>query len=227
MKVGIIAPIKFLDRYCITNIQYCLPRLLFENEKYRRFYTERKKRGNTIILDCRKLIWKREPEDFDVIKRAFEILNPTYVIPPSYMYNREETLEELGRFLRRFEDIENYTVCLEGTTKKDVLACYRTLKDQSGTIAIPSHIFNFWKGEGTKHYIIYIENHLNIEELENHDGILVTSLPIRLGLQGRLLSDYLPSTPSLTFYEDEDKYPTVTMRNVQETVKYYREMINA
>ena len=58
MKIGIIAPINFLEKYCITDIQYVLPKLLVEESQYRTFYAERKRQGDTIILDCKDPHWK-------------------------------------------------------------------------------------------------------------------------------------------------------------------------
>jgi len=215
MKIGIIAPINFLNKYCITDVQYCLPKLLLESKIYRDFYQTREKLGDTIILDCREPIWKRKPEDFKVIGEALKIIKPSVVVGPSYMFNAKATAEIHEKFIQEFRHI--HTVgCLEGTSEKEIRGYF------DRPMAIPSHMYRYalrarWTSE-----TIFIENHLNLGELDGRDGTLVTSLPIRLGLQGRLLSDCLPSPPTLTFYEEEDKYPQITMKNVQETLEYYR-----
>jgi len=222
MKVGIIAPIKFLNEYCITNIQYCLPSLLEDSKEYRDFYIGRKGKGDIIILDCRKPGWKRKPEDWNLVWTALEHLKPSIIILPSYMYNEKETSIVANSFKR---DLRRLGVklagCLEGTSISEVKKCMRSLKDVD-MYAIPSHIYNICKKLDGKP-LIYIENHLALEELDGLDGILVTSLPVRLGLEGRLLSDYLPSPPSITFYEKEDKYPMITEKNVEEAVEHYEE----
>ena len=216
MKVGIISPIDFLSKYCITDIQYCLPKLLVDSKEYRDFYIGRQKKGNTLILDCRKLTWKREPEDFRVIKEALKIINPSIIITPSYMFNLKGTKEIYKEFKKVFKS-DKILRCLEGTSEEDIK---KYPKDES--IAIPSHMYRYALKKPWGPQTVFIENHLSLEELDGMDGILVTSLPIKLGLQGRLLSDYLPSPPSLTFYEEEDKYPEITAKNVEETIEYYK-----
>lgn len=216
MRVGIIAPIKFLEKYCITNIQYCLPALVVENQTYRNFYCKRRIQGNTIILDCKKPGWKREPEDINIVKKAIEILEPDLVIAPSCMFRPKES-EEIYKWFRKVIKARNVVRCIEGTSEKEV----GKYVEEGNFTAIPSYMFKYALKRRWVNNIIFIENHLSIDELKGYQGLLVTSLPIRLGLQGRVLSDYLPSPPSLTFYETEDKYPMVTRKNVEETLEYY------
>lgn len=217
MKVGIIAPIKFLDNYCITSTQYCLPSLLVESKVYRDFYVRSKKRENKLILDCRKVSWKRVPEDFDVIRKALSIVVPDVIIAPSFMFKTQESSEILKSFMSKFPSTATKVVkCLEGSSEEDLLYFPWTKN-----LAVPSHMYRYLPVIKSTPYTIYLENHLNVEELEGKEGILVTSLPVRLGLQGRLLTDYRPSPTSLTFFEEEDKYEMVTKKNVEDTVDFY------
>ena len=222
MKVGIISPIKTLRKYCTTNIQYALPKLLVDSKEYREFYQEQSERGNYLILDTCKVGWKREPEDFSIIGKALTLVHPSLIITPSYMYNLKKTLEVVKDFLHSFTP-NAVAGCLEGTSQEEILTCVRELNiPKVTTLAIPSHLYRIQSEVNHNGLTIYLENHLNVEELDSLDGILVTSLPVRLGLQGRFLSDYLPSPLSLTFYE-EDKFPEVIKRNIDETVRFYEE----
>ena len=225
MKVGIIAPVSMLDEYCTTNIQYCLPKLLVENERYRDFYKKRKKQKNIIIIDSRRVgTWKREPEEYSIIVKALDILRPDYFILPSWMFNQKRTIAEVKRFIGNLLPVPNNLVaCLEGTNEKEIVMLRKLLsKDLTiKSFALPEHIQTFCKTVECDNSIIYIENHLRVEELNGLDGILITSLPVRLGLQGRLLSDYLPGPPSLTFHENEDRFPKVIERNIKELLEYY------
>jgi hypothetical protein len=221
LKIGIVAPTKFLSKYCITDIQYCLPKLLQEDKRYRNFYLRRKEKGDLIILDCVKPGWKRQPEYFSLIEEAIRLLGNPLVILPSYMYNLSKTLEVIKESLKRLQP--GYIAsCLEGASIEEVITCLAKVEKFSNCIAIPSHLYKIYKGEGYKNSIIYIDNHLNLEELDNLDGTLVTSLPVRLGLEGRLLSNHLPSPPSLNFYEDIDEYPMITEKNVKEAIEFYK-----
>lgn len=218
MKVGIIAPIKFLDSYCVTGVQYCLPRLLVGSKPYREFYLKhRTERGSYIIMDCRKLGWKRGPEEFSIIEEALGLFHPNILVAPSYMFNKEASLEIFKEFTSKFKIVKAITVkCLEGSSKEDAVSF-----PKGKIVAVPSHMFRYLEGLKLGPHTVYIENHLNLDELEGRKGILVTSLPLKLGLKGRLMSDYRPSPESLTFYEEEDNYPKVIMRNIQETIEYY------
>ena len=218
MKVGIITPVRFLERYCITDIQYCLPRLLVESMEYRNFYIRRQKEDNTLILDCRRPTWRRQPEDFSVVKEALKVIEPSVIIAPSYMFDSKASMGIYRAFMETFKS-DKVVRCLEEASEEEVDTYPRNI-----SIAIPSHMFRYALKEPWGPQAVYIENHLSLGELDGLDGILVTSLPIRLGLQGRLLSNCLPSPPSLTFYEEEDPYPMITMKNVQETIEYYKEV---
>jgi len=212
MKVGIIAPIKDLEKYCITDIQYCLPSLLLTSREYRDFYISKEEEDNLIILDCKKIGWKREPEDLEVVKKALEVIKPSIIISPSSMFNTKLSKKIYKEFLENIPSSYTVVRTIEGASVKDLVT-------NGDKVAIPSHMFRFL--DKLPDNSVYIENHLNIEELEGRQGILVTSLPVRLGLQGRLLSDYRPTPPSLTFFEEKDKYSRVTIKNIEEIKEYY------
>jgi len=208
-----------LDKYCITEFQYCLPKLIVESKKYRNFYS--KHQNVFTIMDMRKMGWKKEPEDFGIVEKALSMVTPDLVILPSYMYELGRTLEVGRRFLEEFKP-KHVAGCLEGTTYEEVEACKDCLKEMGvGAFASPSHLYKTYKEDVQ----VYIENHLHIKELGGLDGILVTSLPVRLGLLGRLVSDYLPSPPSLNFYEEENNFPLIVERNIKEVLTYYEERV--
>lgn len=222
MEVGIIAPIKLLREYCTTRIQYCLPELIVESKEYRSFYKEKATEGKLVIMDIRKIGWKREPEDFRIVKEALKHLRACMIIYPSCMYNWKKTMKVVRDFKKTFR-LEGVG-CLEGTNKKELTLCaHKLIKEKVTTLAIPSHIYNLRiKDTSFNKPIMYIDNYSGMDELVGLDGILVTSLPVRLGLEGKLLSNYKPSPPSLTFYETEDPYPMITKKNVKEAIRYYQ-----
>ena len=216
MRIGIIAPINLLRDYCTTDVQYILPRLFVEDSTYKSFYLQRKKKGDTIILDCRTLHWKREPEDFTLVEKVLKVLIPDIIVAPSHMFNAKLSKEVCKKFLQEMPLGQNKVIkCLEGTSQSDV----KVKKDTF--IAIPSHMFRFLDTLPTN--ALYLENHLDPGELLGREGMLVTSLPVRLGLQGRLLSDFKPAPQSLTFYEEEDLYPKIVRRNIEDLIDYYKE----
>lgn len=222
MKVGMVAPTKMLNRYCKTKIHYCIPSLLEDEPPYREFY-ENLPRGSIKILDCRKLGWKGDPEDLDLCQEVYHKIKPKHVIFPSYMFDHKRTIEIAEVASLMFPPNASRIACVEGTTKEEILECAEWLRGFEG-YAIPSHLYNICKEIPWSPLTIYIENHLRYDELGGLNGILITSLPIRLGLQGRLLSDYLPSPPSLGFDEEEDNYPMIVERNIEECLEFYDEV---
>lgn len=219
MQVGIIAPVKLVKKYCVTKTHYCLPYLLSTESTYRKFYQEKAKEGCKVYIDCRKPHWKREPEDLELCREASIHLPKSIVyILPSYMYNLKATLEVTKEYLVSLPGFEVVGV-LEGTSEKEVLECKLQLEKLGiSKFALPSYLYRLTNLEVE----VYIENHLHIEELRHTSGVIFTSLPIRLGLQGRLLSDFKPSPPSLTFKEEQDQYSEITKQNVRETIRFYQ-----
>ncbi len=220
MKVGIIAPISSLRNHCTTEIQYCLPRLLVKEASYLGFYRQKVDEGNLVILDTKKMGWQRQPEDISIVEEALSLIDPSLVITPSHMYNVSKTLSSATNFLNRLHP-SGVVGCLEGTNREEIEECARALKEMGiKTLAIPSHLYRTVTTLEHNGPTIYLDNNLNIQELDGREGILVTSLPIRLGLRGSLLSDYLPSPPALTLYEEE-KFPKIIKRNIKEMLKFY------
>ena len=221
MEVGIIAPVSLL-KYCITDIQYCLPSLLSSNKSYKSFYKDRDSRGDLIIIDSRRIGWKRQPEDIDLVRQAMELLPKALVILPSYMFDVTKTLEISKRFLQILKP-SCVAGCIEGSDIKNVEKCVEGFRDLGvRTIAIPSHIYRISKTFKNNGPVIYLDNFSNLDELAKLEGTLVTSLPIRLGLQGRLVTDYLPSPPHLTF-EETPAFQKIVEKNIKDTISFYEE----
>lgn len=226
MQVGIIAPVSTLEKYCTTEIQYCLPFLIANDKGYRSFYNLKKEEGHLVIMDThRDQGWERKPEEMEVILEALSYLTPSLIITPSHMFQTTKTVEAARLFLSKLSSRkvkpEGIVGCVEGTTVREVKECAKDLKKLGiTTLAIPSHLYKICKEIPHNGPTIYIENHLNPEELDGLEGTLVTSLPVRLGLLGRLNSDYLPSPNSLTFKE-EDKFPKVIEKNIRDLIAFY------
>ncbi len=219
MEVGIIAPTEFLEEFCTTKVQYCLPQLLIDNPKYRQFYIRKEQERNLIILDCVKPGWKRVPEDFEVIEKALYLFTDAIVILPSYSFNYKKTIELITKNRKRINSWGLPTAgCLEGSTKEEIKICLRKLN--TTRYAIPSYLRPTLKKTTIKNSI-FLDSHSCLEELDGLDGILVTSLPVRLGLEGRLISDTMPTPPSLDYSIKDTKYLDLIKKNIEETIRYY------
>jgi hypothetical protein len=221
MEIGIIAPTKLLSKFCcLTEIQYCIPKLIVEDKKYRDFFTERESSGDLIILDLRSLGWKRKPESLEICRKALELLDRPLVVLPSYMYEVKRTLEVAEVYLGELRP-SIVSGCIEGTDSKEAESCAKKLKELGlRTLSIPAHLYPFFKTFNSEGPRVYLDNYQKIEELAGIEGTLVTSLPVRLGLDGRLLSDHTPSPPSLTYSEDI-AFPKIVEKNIKDAISYY------
>jgi len=228
MQVGLIAPPPLLEKCCITNIHYCLPILISKNKKYRSFYTRKALEGEIVILDCRKIGWKRTPEDPKICLDAIERLTPTIIILPSVMHSRKRTLEKSLQFLTyHFQGMKaKFVYCAEGTNPKELRDSAKDSKElpvEVFTVAIASHSHRLCTDLKYPKPLIYIENHQDVRELAHvPEGVLLTSLPVRLGLSGRLLSNYSPTPSHLTFRESGCDFPEIVKKNISDTLEIYR-----
>jgi hypothetical protein len=231
MNVGIVAPIKMLNKYCKGGIQYCIPMWLLENDDYFDFYGRKSLDGNSlVIMDTKHKDSRRQPEDEDVIIDAGEALKPDMVITPSVAFNKDKTIAEFLKF--RNSDWgssfmkEGLIGCLEGATLEEVISCAEEMRLHVGYYGVASHLLSFI-GEGLKiaKPIVYIDNRTSPWEISLQKGdIIISSLPVRLGLCGRLNSNHLPSPPPLDLLEDKDNYPTITTQNVDDFISHFKEV---
>jgi len=224
MRVGIVAPIACLKKYCTTRIQYCIPDLLKVPE-YSKFYKSRQEKMDLIILDFRDLILPRRPSREDTHESNIDI-----VISPSYAFKKNKTLEVFRDFFHReLRTNSEICGCIEGATLEEAQVCIKELESSKiSYLALPSHMQLVFKGErpSTSLPIIFLDNRTSPYECKGRLGdILITSLPVRLGLLGRLNNDSLPSPDSLDFFTKENLYPTVIEKNIEDTLEYYEEII--
>ena len=221
MRVGIITPPKLL-KYSTTKVHYCLPRFIEEDPRYRKFFIDRVRKDEVVILDLIKPGWKRTPESAEIIEAALSFITPTYTVLPSYMYNLEKTVRTARETSRLVDGLGSTLVpCIEGSTLKEIITAL-SMFSWAKTMAFPAHIYKVCTIDQLPvKSAIFIDNWKNIDELGRvKDSILVTSLPIRLGLAGRFLSDFSPAPPRLKF-DEEDKFPAVIRKNIQEAVEHY------
>jgi len=225
MEIGIIAPIKFLNRYCITRIQYCLPELLVESKEYLNFYTSCLLSQEKVILDCRTTDPIRKPISSSLLKEALDKLKPTLIVMPSNAYSLSKTLTTQEEFLnldylQTWKESRSLIACLEGTNELEVLRFQDFWKGYK--IAIPSHMYIVTRKmlHGPRGY--FIENRNDPYEIPNGSGILLTSMPIRLGLEGRLNSLGPTTSSTLNFYLEEERFESVIDKNIEDLINHYK-----
>jgi len=229
MNVGIIAPIAMLDKYCKGSIQYCIPAWLLDNDKYFDFYARKVLDSNNIvIMDTRTKDGKRQPEDEDITVAAGESLRADMVITPSVAFHKERTIAEFFKF--RNSDWgssfmkDGLIGCVEGATLEEVVSCASILKDHVSYYAVASHLLSFIRENLVSDKpVVYIDNRTSPWEINMKRGdIMISSLPVRLGLSGRLNNNYMPSPGPLNMLDSRDDYPTITMQNVDDFISHFK-----
>lgn len=226
MEIGIIAPIKFLERYCITTTQYCLPELLLNSKDYLNYYKRCFNKGHRVILDCRETETLRKPIKYSILKEVLEIFEPSHIIMPSYAFSLIKTLkvqEELLEldFLTPWKKNNRLIPCIEGTNEIEVLKYLETYPDIE--IAIPSHMYIVTKRMLKPPRGFFIDNRNDPYEVKPGTGTLLTSMPVRLGFEGRLNSLGPTTSSTLNFYLEEDRFSSVVDKNISDLINYYRE----
>lgn len=232
MEIGIIAPTNLIKKYCLTNIQYVYPSLFKTDEDYAVFHLQKRweEYDNTItIVDCSRPGWKRVPESLLNCLPAIRELQPHYIITPSYTYDIKKTLEIEEAFKESILSASEDSVlvpCLEGIKLEDIIECYNLRKNF--IVAIPQTTASYGKADlaraslrGVKKYI-YLDHYTKLTDIEpRHNDFVISSLPLRQGLQGRLLTDPNPPPLTLDLRPQEDKYPDIVKYNLREMVNYY------
>lgn len=226
MDIGIIAPIKFLTKYCTTGIQYCLPELLLESKEYLDFYTEAFHKGDKVILDVRNNDSLRKPLKEKILKDVLEIFEPTLIVMPSNAYSLSKTLVTQEDFIKLdlikpWLTNNRLIACLEATNEVEVLKYQDIWKGSK--LAIPSHMYIVTKKMLKAPRGLFIENRNDPYEIPQGPGALLTSMPVRLGLEGRLNSLGPTTSSTLNFYLEEERFNSVIDKNIEDLISYYKE----
>ena len=225
MDIGIIAPIKFLNKYCITRIQYCLPELLLDSPGYFDFYTSCLVGEEKVILDCRTMDPLRKPISSNILKEVLEKFKPTLIIMPSNAYSLNKTLTTQEEFLNLdylnlWRHSRKLIACLEGTNELEVIKYQESWKGYK--LAIPSHMYIVTRKMFQAPRGYFIENRNDPYEVPNGSGVLLTSMPIRLGFEGRLNSLGPTTSSTLNFHLEEERFESVIEKNIEDLINHYK-----
>lgn len=123
-----IPPVAHLDLMHLgTAGYYCLAHLYLKNISYRDFFKDRVKENKFVTLDNSAAERSLVTEDIliDIVKD----LQPSEVIAPDFLLDKNKTLISLDRFIRRMikENLIDKTkifACPQGNTREEWLECY-------------------------------------------------------------------------------------------------------
>jgi hypothetical protein len=227
MKVAIVAPVNLLSKYCNTGIQLCYASLVLSNNEYSKFYKDRSAK-DTIIMDSSPNV-PRRPIPFTFIIEATHRVKPHFLVLPNFEYSAKKTLELSARFIKTYGNIGcKYIGMLQGHDFTSIMECYHGLKDICSAIGLPSScepIRNrnlLIRELGITKPVIFFDVYDNpIDELPTRNNIMCicTSLPVRLGFEGRDLGDFKGVAGELDFDSSGDS-PLIG-----KNIKHYKKLL--
>jgi len=224
MKVGIIAPINYLE---FSTSPYLVYAKFITNNKYLNYY--RSKLGTaTILLDTSPVLPREN--NLEVLSGAIKLLNPNKVILPSKDYSYKNTVNLVQQFCRQSRRLSEELIgVLQGLDLESLLKCYTFLREVCGTIGLPSVLEKIARRDeivrdlGIKGPTLYIEVFTNpYEEIPPKNSLgICTSYPIRLAQDLRELDEYKNTPPSLDFHSPRGK---LVKELVEGNIKEYLEV---
>ena len=230
MKVALVAPVKYLNEYCLlTDFQICYADIYKKSESYRKFYLSRREKGDTIVLDYSAKLPRSVPNEIQYLC-VINKLCPDYVVLPDVDFSLEKTVSLAKRYLDKIDSSIQLIANLQGQNADQVYECYKSVREYSNVIGLPStlekiserHILMRDFGI-TKDKCIFLEIYKNprleTSVLPNIMGIC-TSYPVRLGLDLRNLSEHYPTPPPLDFYSDSNPMPELVLENIYDFLEY-------
>jgi len=220
MKLGLICPLNLLEYEDSFKVHYFLPYLALKYSIYKHKLLQWKARGDILIMDGSRS--SGVPEDLEVLLEGIEKVKPTHVILPSIKFQFKHTVE----ILPKYDIIMNIGIDsimpLEGVELVDLLNCMSQTKEYK-IHSIRSYLYPIIKNEFSNQEILYIETRNTLRELEDRKGMLVSSMPIRLSIEGLPLSSNKTNPKQINLIEEENKYPDLLEKNIRDYKLMYEE----
>lgn len=242
MKVAIIAPTRFLNRYSTTGYHLALAHMVLNDPEYRNFYQLRKVYGDYIILD-NSMVELDHPLEREQLVQACKLIEPAELILPDFLDDPPRTYTAAKVLPEFFHDqfpemklqvvphwygsadlrhwIDNYNeICdLEGI---DVIGIRKGLKSKRPDIVewldknraehVEHHLLGTW------HWLKEVETMTHYSWIRGID----TKAPVRLGQagivlhpdEGLVVPQLRAACPPLDFDNRTDLFPIITQYNV-------------
>jgi len=207
MKAAIICPTSMLEwvqKEFNPHFHFVLAQVYLEDRQYAKFFLERRKAGDDMILDQGAAELGASIDDVSIMVVARE-LKPTILVAPDVIYNSFETMMRMGIFLKAYaeelkglgikimavpqgEDNERYLDCfglLNCAVKVDWLGISRFYHDRfngratllaliKDRVKKPCHLLGAGGG------VYDLKDEVGFDFVKSVD----TARPVRLGLDG-------------------------------------------
>lgn len=138
MRAALVSPTSLLEHVQpFSNYHLILTYKVIYEPRYQRFYAERSKVGDYIILDNGAVEKGGRSVPLKDIVLAAVLTRPSLVILPDYLFDSHRTLDELEnalrspqlRFLRRILPEVQLCAVVQGVDRGDWLECFHILND--------------------------------------------------------------------------------------------------
>lgn len=248
MKAALIASSTLLnDVQPYSQYHLTLSHKIIYDRKYQKFYQERSKAGDYILLDNSAAEKHGRSIPLKDVVLAAILTKPSIVFLPDFMFDSVKTLEELEnvilsphlRFMRRTLPNTKIAAVVQGTDVEDWKMCFDVLNSLQGIdlLGIPmltTHIFGSrWKAlEAIKkkvkkpcHLLGYWKtaplDEIMIERQYDFITGVDTSKPVRLALQGKGLDDWMNVGRDKSFIDSDHNHVNKELlrQNCEEFVK--------
>lgn len=218
MRAALISPVEFLHEVQpFSDYHLVLTHRVIYDGKYQKFYRERSKRGDFIILDNSALENKAKSRPLKDVVLAAVLIRPKVVILPDFLFDSDRTLDELENalkspqlnFMRRVIPDVKLAAVVQGVDESDWLECFDILNsvrngiDILGIPMLTTHLFGS-RYEALKLISRRVKKNCHllgfwhgvplseIKRESQFDFVLGvdTSKPVRLAIQGKSLDSW-------------------------------------
>lgn len=241
MKVALVAPFRFMDRYENTGISCMYADQAARIPRYETWFLEKLAVGHQVILDYSPRIPRsyRYIPNIDEYANLIHRVRPTFAVLPDVEFSHQKTIAVTDQFFLKFARSTPRIIpqstklvgMLHGTTDTEIKQCYKDMLVYCDVLGLAGSIekiiprSKLISSLRTKKPIIYFGIYKDpVREIPASKNVIgvVTSLPLRLAYCGRLLSEYNTSPKSLNFDMVEESNPELAERNVKQFLEACR-----
>lgn len=241
MKVALVAPYKFMDKYNSTGF-YCM----YADQAaaipgYETWFLKKLAMGSEVILDYSHKVPRsyRYIPDIEEYANLIRSIKPTYAVLPDVEFSHQKTVLATDQFFLKYSrgtpriipQSTKLVGILHGTTETELKLCYRDILSYSDIIGLAGSsekvisrsklITSLKIRKPIILFGVYKDPISEIPPQKNVIGI-VTSFPLRLAYCGRLLSEFRVSPKQLDFNMVEESNPMIAERNVKQFLEACR-----
>lgn len=120
-----------------NDYDYCLLHLTYEYSEYKQFYLNSIEEGRKVLLD-NSLFELGDALTNNQLAQGVLDLNPTWYVIPDCLNNKDVTISRFESFIKEYPNLPGLKIgVVQGSTKKELIECYKYMSEKADKIAIP------------------------------------------------------------------------------------------